>query len=161
MKNLVLVFFLLIFVLGACTNQGKHEPETVVENAIFFDSTLAKEYGADDYGMKKYCMAFLYAGENRETDSTKAAALQRAHMDNISRMADEGKLLLAGPFFGEGPLRGIYVFDVPSLEEAQALTATDPAIQSGHLRMEILEWYASAAMMALPEIHEKVAKIKF
>ncbi|MEB2782470.1 hypothetical protein U3A58_18920 [Algoriphagus sp. C2-6-M1] len=28
-----------------------------------YDETMAKEVGADDYGMRKYVIAFLYRGE--------------------------------------------------------------------------------------------------
>ncbi len=123
-----------------------------------YDSTLAVEYGADDYGMKRYVMAFLRTGPNREPDSAKAAELQQAHLQNIRRLADEGKLVLAGPFLDEGPLRGIYLFDVATIEEAEALTRTDPAIRAGSLTMELKPWYGSAALMAVNEIHERLAK---
>lgn len=124
-----------------------------------YDSTLAKQYGADDYGMKTYVMAFLKRGPNRNLPQEEADKLQRAHMENISRLAAEGKLMVAGPFYGDGDLRGIYIFDVATIEEAQALTATDPAIKAGSLKMELLKWYGSAAINAIPSMHEKLAKI--
>ena len=40
-------------------------------------------------------MAFLKRGPNPPTDSAEQISLQRAHMDNIGRLADEGKLVLA------------------------------------------------------------------
>jgi hypothetical protein len=57
-------------------------------------------------------------------------------------------------------LRGIYIFDVRTLEEAQALTATDPAIQAGRLEMELHPWYGSAALLKINEWHERLAKEK-
>ena len=50
--------------------------------------------------MKNYVMAFLYDGPNRERDSLAAAELQRGHLENIGRLAKEGKLVLAGPLTG-------------------------------------------------------------
>ncbi|MEQ8908627.1 MAG: YciI family protein [Vicingaceae bacterium] len=128
---------------------------------VSYDSTKAKTLGADDYGMKPYVMAFLKSGPNRPTDSAHAADLQRAHLDNINRLAEEGKLVLAGPFYGnkKDSLRGIYIFDVESLEAARALTETDPAIQYGSLKMELKKWYGSAALMEVNEIHQTLAKI--
>ena len=80
-----------------------------------YDAALADKLNADDYGMKKYVMAFLRSGPNRSKDSVTKAALQKAHMDNIVKMAEQGTLVMAGPFFGEGEIRGIYVFNVETL----------------------------------------------
>lgn len=127
-----------------------------------FDAELAAELGADDYGMRRYVMALLKSGPNRPEDPEQAQALQRAHLDNIRRMAEEGKLVLAGPFMGRGDdghdIRGIYVFAVDSVEEAEALTATDPAVEAGSLVMELHPWYGSAALMKVNGIHASIAK---
>jgi len=123
-----------------------------------FDAGLAAELGADDYGMKRYVMAFLKAGHNRDRTPEEAQALQRAHLDNIRRMAEEGKLVLAGPFMDDGDIRGIYVFAVDSVEDAEALTATDPAVQAGSLVMELHPWYGSAALMKVGDIHARIAR---
>lgn len=133
--------------------------EQVTESV--YDSILAKEYGADQYGMKTYVIAFLKSGPDRIEDKVKAAELQKAHMSNIKRMSEEGKLLLAGPFLDNGELRGIYVFNVATLEEAKELTASDPAIQAGSLEMELKEWYGSAALMGMNDLKEKITKINF
>ena len=130
--------------------------ETAATVGAEYDSLLAQELGADDYGMRRYVMAFLKSGPNRSQDSVEAAAMQRAHMDNINRMAEEGQLVLAGPFLDDGPLRGIYVFDVETIDEARALTETDPAIEAGRLEMELHPWYGSAALMKVGEISERV-----
>ncbi len=125
------------------------------------DTALARELGADEYGMKKYVMAFLKKGPNRDRTPEEAAKLQKAHLDNIGRMAEEGKLVLAGPFLGDGDIRGIYIFNVTSIEEAQKLTETDPAIKAGSLVMELRPWYGSAALMKVTEIHGKLPTKEF
>jgi len=103
-------------------------------------------------------MAFLKAGPNRDRTPEEAQALQRAHLDNIRRMAEEGQLVLAGPFMDDGDIRGIYVFAVDSVEDAEALTATDPAVQAGSLVMELHPWYGSAALMKVGDIHARIAR---
>ncbi|NNE08689.1 MAG: hypothetical protein HKN20_09025 [Gemmatimonadetes bacterium] len=138
----------------AAAPAGTEAPE-----ADAFDEKLAAEVGADDYGMRQYVIAFLKAGPNRDRTPEESQALQKAHMENIGRLAEIGKLVLAGPFLDGGELRGIYVFDVKTLEEAEALTATDPAIQAGSLVMELHPWYGSAAIMKIPSLHEKIARI--
>ena len=127
-----------------------------------YDEALAKKLGADDYGMKKYVMAFLLRGDQvSEYTPEQRSEIQTGHMANIGKMADQGKLIVAGPFFGNDDLRGIYIFDVQSIEEAKTLTETDPAIQAGVLKMDLKEWYGSAALMLLPELYPKVTKTSF
>jgi uncharacterized protein YciI len=126
-----------------------------------YDSTLARQLGADDMGMRKYVMAFLKKGPNRDQDPATAQAIQRGHMDNITRMANEGKLVVAGPFLDGGDIAGIYIFNVETVEEARALTETDPAIQAGRLVMELHPWYGSAALMTVNETSKRIAKKKF
>jgi uncharacterized protein YciI len=125
-----------------------------------YDAALARKLKADEYGMRTYVMAFLKAGPNRNRSPEEARKLQRAHMDNINRLAAEGKLVVAGPFADDGPIRGIYIFDVPTVAEAEALTKTDPAIQAGSLAMELHPWYGSAALMMVNEVHERIEQKK-
>lgn len=158
---LLMLSFLLISLLSSCDQNNNQElnisaTSDTLESA--YDEQLAQELGADDYGMRQYVMAFLKAGPNRSTDSTEAVELQRAHLSNINRMAEEGDLVLAGPFMDNGEIRGIYVFDVRTVEEARELTETDPAIQAGALEMELHPWYGSAALMQVNEIHGQISK---
>jgi uncharacterized protein YciI len=148
---------LAVFLLSACEKSTESEGEPAVE-INGYDSLLAMETGADAYGMRRYVMALLKAGPNRGQDSTEAAQLQRAHLDNIKRMAEEGKLVMAGPFFDDWEVKGIYIFAVETVEEAEELTKTDPAVQAGRLEMELHPWYGSAALMKMGEMHEKLAK---
>ena len=123
-----------------------------------YDAALAAKLKADENGMRTYVMALLKAGPNRERPREEAQRLQAAHRANINRLAAEGKLVLAGPFADDGVLRGIYIFDVPTVAEAEALTRTDPAIQAGQLVMELHPWYGSAALMMVNDIHSTLEK---
>lgn len=162
--QLISILFFSFLLLSCYSNDEKSKVINSTENisiqVVEYDSLLAKKFGADDYGMKKYVIAFLKRGPNRTQDSVKAQALQKAHMDNIGRLAEEGKLILAGPFFGNDDLRGIYIFNVSSIVEAEKLTNTDPAIKAGSLVMDLKEWYGSAALMEVNETHHKISKIK-
>jgi len=85
--------------------------------------------------------AFLTRGEKWTPEKTPATEeIQKGHMANINRLAEMKKLIAAGPFGDDGQLRGIFVFRVGSLDEAKALTATDPAVQAGRLAMDIHPW---------------------
>ena len=170
MKQLLYCLLPLLMGLFACnqpTDSTTNNPENnnlqepiVEDNGPVYDSLLAQELGADDYGMRKYVLAFLKKGPNRPTDPEEAKKLQAAHMENIGRLAEEGKLALAGPFLDDGDLRGVYIFAVETIEEAEALTNTDPAIQAGSLIMELHPWYGSAGVMRINSLHNKIVKQK-
>jgi uncharacterized protein YciI len=154
MKFAIVILSFALFM--AC---GKQEQNTSnFKVASGYDSIMAQKYGADDYGMKQYVMAFLKRGTNDTISKERSATLQKAHLENIQRMAKEGKLVVAGPFLDRGDLRGVYIFNVTSVEEAKALTETDPAIKANTLSMELKPWYGSAALMLVNEYHEKFSK---
>ena len=157
MKYLFLSAYAII--ITSCNQEMKKDNAEGSKGKVsIYDSAKAEQWGADKYGMKKYVLAFLKRGSIKKKDSVKAAELQAAHLRNINRMAEQGKLVLAGPFMDDGDLRGIYIFNVQSINEAEELTNTDPAIQAGVLKMELKPWYGSAALMGLNEWHEAVAK---
>ncbi|WP_420317535.1 YciI family protein [Ekhidna sp.] len=159
MKNFFIINILFFVILSCQPSQHQEiSSKDPLEDENVYDSLLAVETGADDYGMRKYVLALLKEGPNRNQDSTEAAQIQRAHLDNITQMAEEGKLVMAGPFFDDWEVRGIYIFAVESVEEAEELTKTDPAVQAGRLIMELHPWYGSAGLMKMGELHEKLAK---
>jgi uncharacterized protein YciI len=86
-------------------------------------------------------LAFLVRGDKWTPEKTPATEeLQKAHMANIIRLAEMKKLVVAGPFGDDGPLRGIFVFRVETLAEARALTETDPAVKAGRLALDLHPW---------------------
>lgn len=149
--------FLIILIFLLTNNLSFSQTKT---DKTKYDANLAKDLGADDYGMKSYVMVFLKKGKTKVADSVQREKLQKEHLKNIERLANEGKLILAGPFLDKTELRGIYIFDVQSVEEAKKLTATDPAIQAGTLEMEMHPWYGSAALMQTVKIHRTLEKQK-
>ncbi|MDN3549517.1 YciI family protein [Mucilaginibacter aquaedulcis] len=149
MKKLTLLIAIMAFAF-TCFAQEPSNTKPV------FDAALAKKLGADKYGMKKYVMAFLKAGPNRLQDSAALMQLQMAHLKNITRLANEGKLVVAGPFMDDQPIRGIFIFNVETIEEAKQLTETDPAVKAGSLVMELHPFYCSAALMEVNSIHHRI-----
>lgn len=153
----IIILILVCFSTNNLFPQSNNELK--MENQ--YDSLYAEKLGADDYGMKQYVMAFLKSGSINLKDETEAQELQIEHMNNIQRMAEEGKLIIAGPFTDKSELRGIYIFNVKTVEEAEELTSTDPAIKTGVLVMELHPWYGSAALMEVNTIHKKLQKKRF
>lgn len=123
-----------------------------------YDAELARKLGANDFGLRQYIMCFLKTGPLK-VDDAKRAELMRGHFGMINRLAAEGNLVLAGPFTDGGEFRGVYIFDVPTIEAAKALTETDPSIKEGYFKVEFIKWNASAALMQVNETHKKIAKV--
>jgi uncharacterized protein len=104
------------------------------------------------FQMRTYYMAFLRRGPAWTAEKTpESVALGEGHMANIERLAACGKLLIAGPFEVEpnapaDALAGIFILDVPTLEEAMALTQTDPAVKAGRFAIEVKPWYGPAGL---------------
>lgn len=90
--------------------------------------------------LKPYFLVLLKRGPNRNQDSVTAANIQKAHLENINRMAAAGKLNVAGPFLDEGELRGIFIFDSGNEDEVKKLVENDPAVKAGRLTYEIHPW---------------------
>ena len=101
----------------------------------------------DERGMRIYYMGFLTRGPAWTPEVTDATrALQQAHLANITRLAEDGRLLIAGPFAydesdADQSLRGIFIFDTETRAEAEELARTDPAVQAGRLALRIVPWY--------------------
>ena len=147
----------------ACTSKlvpiDSISSSTELSSSAVFDYRRAFALGAYDYGMNMYVMAFLNRGPHKDFDVQEPQELQVAHMANINNVAEESKLILKDPFFDDGDLRGIYIFDITSIAEAEALTNSDPAIKEGSLGMELIEWYGSAVLMELNEMYTQIANI--
>jgi uncharacterized protein YciI len=107
---------------------------------------------ARPFKMRTYQLALLRRGPAWSPERTPAVeALGRGHMANIRRLGMEGSLLIAGPFeVPEGApadaLVGLFIFDVTDRAEAEALVATDPTIQAGHFKAELIEWFGPAGL---------------
>ncbi|MGQ4659553.1 YciI family protein [Lysobacter sp. F6437] len=124
-----------------------------------YDAALAEHTGADDYGMRSYVLVVLKTGPTPVTDAEARKAMFAGHFANMERLSESGKLVVAGPFSKDPDgWRGLFVFAVDSVEEARALTATDPVIVSGEMVAEYHPWYSSAALMLIPGQHEKLAR---
>lgn len=96
-------------------------------------------------------LGFLMRGPKWTPEKTPATeALQKAHLANINKLAEMKKLVVAGPFGDDGTLRGIFVFKVPSLEEAKELAETDPSVQAGRLVISMHPWLVPEGILPSP-----------
>ncbi len=100
--------------------------------------------GDTTYVMRRYVLVLLHVGKKaNKFPKAELEKIQAGHMANISRLAEEGKLLVAGPMGDDSKLRGIFILDCESVAEAQALVETDPAVKAGRLRAEYHTWWTA------------------
>lgn len=147
MKNIFFTILLLgcVSIVSAQKKESSQKTDSTSEKAKKNNGSSANptrnEAKSDAPKMKQYFFVMLTKGSNRNQDSTTAANLQKGHMDNMGKMAKEGKLLVAGPFGDDGDWRGIFILDCATKEEAEALVKADPAVQAGRLGYEIRPWW--------------------
>lgn len=117
------------------------------------------EKGSTSRQMETYYVALVFKGPTWAPGETpETVEIQKAHLANIRRLAESGTLVLAGPFVDDGDLRGMFVFRVSTLEEAQALCDTDPAVKAGRLRVELHPWYSAKGITIVREKDSTAAK---
>ena len=148
-KTLFLLFAFLLFENSNAQESSK------------YDEKLAKSLHSDDYGMKKYVFCILKSGTNTTATKEERAKFFEGHMANINKLANEGKLALAGPFMkNDRNYRGIFIFNVETIEEAQVLVESDPAVHAKIFEAELTPWYGSAAVQEVTKIHKTLEKTK-
>jgi uncharacterized protein YciI len=150
--RLAFVFSVLCLSLPLHGSSQQERPSSTVA-----DPALAKRLGADERGMRNYVLVILKTGPTPVPAGPARDEMFRGHFANMKRLADEGKLAVAGPFADQGDWRGLFIFAVDTPEEAERLVSTDPVVKSGEMTAEYHKLYASAALMSVPGIHEKIA----
>lgn len=126
-----------------------------------FDAALAAQLGADEHGMHSYVLVILKTGPTPLPKGEKRDAMFKGHFANMERLASEGKLAYAGPLDGKDGWRGMFIFSVPTIEEAKALAETDPVIINGEMIAEYHVHYGSAALRAVNEMHQRIQQKPF
>lgn len=148
MTKWILTFLCLYLGLGLTLAQTPN-PE--------YDAKLAEKLGADAYGMKSYVLVILKTGSVVIEDKALRDSLFRGHLDNIGRLADLGKLVVAGPLGkNEQQYRGIFILNVTNLDEARQLLESDPVIREKVLDVDLFLWYGSAALPEYLKVHRLI-----
>ena len=151
MKRLFLIAALLVSFAAANAQSDNSK----------FDQALATKLGADDYGMKMYVLVMLKTGTAAITDKKVIDSLFKGHFNNMQKLTEEGKLVVSGPLGkNDKSYRGIFILNVPKVEEARILVETDPAVRAKMLDADFFPWYGSAALPEYLPYHDKVQKKK-
>ena len=169
MKKLLLLFVMALGLLS-CKNDSKVETKNEKEDVIIVESfqqemetiteqstaeikanLTSKGYQIFDYVnektrdtvlMQQYFIAFLKRGPIRNQNEEEATRLQKEHMAHLDKMYDLGYADISGPFGDDGDIRGITIYNVPTLEMADSLANSDPMVKAGRLVIEMHPWWA-------------------
>lgn len=153
MKKLMLLTLLALFSFAVNAQDKKVNPN--------YDAALAKEYGAEDNGMKMYVLVMLKTGTNATATKAESDIAFAGHMTNMGKLVKANKLIVAGPMAkNDKNYRGIFILNTKSLEEAKEILATDPAIKAKLLDADLFNWYGSAALAAYLKVEDKVWKAR-
>lgn len=152
MKKIIpLLLFVFLTTISYSQNQNPN-----------YDALLAKQMEADDYGMKMYVFVVLKTGSNTTTDKTFISDCFAGHMANISKLVASKQMVIAGPMKkNEDNIRGIFILNVATIEQAKELLFADPAVKANLLSADYYPWYGSAAIQEYLPFHDKVWKIKY
>lgn len=127
-----------------------------------YNKQLADSLGADDYGMKPYVLVILKSGANAKPAKKVWDSLLHGHLNNIKRLATEGKLVVAGPLQANPQkYEGLCILNANTVAGAKEMLNTDPLIKAGLLKTEAFSWYGSAALPMYMPYHAKVQKKSF
>ncbi len=160
MNKYICLFFLGILCMS-CTNSTENQlvnnNETQIGTKKFtkehIQNLLSKGYKIlefvdpktkDTLLMQQYFMAFLKRGNDTLQSPKTADSLQRLHLAHLQKMYDLGHADISGPF-GEldSDIRGVTIYNVPTLEMADSLANADPSVKAGRLKIELHPWWAA------------------
>ena len=151
-QALIAICSALLFLSFAVRAQGAGEPAKAP-----YEPELARSLGADENGMRRYVLVILKTGPNKVAAEPERDEMFKGHFANMNRLAAAGKLAVAGPFDGVDGWRGLFIFTVSDIVEAQVLVATDPVIIKGEMVAEYHAYYGSAALMLVRDAHERIS----
>ncbi|HYV24924.1 MAG TPA: YciI family protein [Pyrinomonadaceae bacterium] len=132
------------------TDPGVKAGLMVAEMHPWWSEDIFKKAATEPLKMEAVYFGFLKKGPNRKEgdgDTPEIKKLQDDHIANIVRLANMKKMVMAGPFGDDGELRGIFVFRVASMKEAQDLAATDPMIKIDRLRIDLHPWHVPVGVI--------------
>lgn len=137
MKRIILLVVLSVFTLANANAQSRKM------------EAAAKSVNADGE-MKTYILVILKAGPTRNQAKERVEQIQKEHMDYLTRLAEDGFLIMAGPIKEEEDMKGTLLLNTIEIEDAKQRVEEDPAIQSGRLKAEYHLWYTKSGAITLP-----------
>jgi len=99
-------------------------------------------------GASVYYVVFLRPDPARKPlAKEEGERIQKAHMANILKMADDGYLAGAGPFENDPPpISGVFLMKAKSIDEARRMAGEDPTVREHRNTIDVHAWRAPAGI---------------
>ncbi|MFO0834526.1 MAG: YciI family protein [Phycisphaerales bacterium] len=124
---------------------------TILASTLVLFAACATRGNAD----ASYVFTYLKSGPASATNTREQKQeIFKGHMANMKRLAEERKLIIAGPYAdpADPTWRGLFIFDTPSVDEARKLVATDPGVVAGEFVAECIPLRATARLREFYDI---------
>lgn len=132
--------------------------------AIMVGCAAPRSATANSPPTARMTFVYLITGPTSATNTREQKSeIFKGHMANMKKLADEGKLLIAGPFAKprDPAWRGVFIFDVPTAAQARELAASDPGVIAGEFATIIREIEIPASVRDFPRFEKEMqAQIK-
>lgn len=136
---------------------AKHGMMLVLACAVVLLGACASGSGQGPRRDADYVFVYLKTGPASATNTpAQKQEIFKGHMANMKRLSEGRKLLIAGPFDkpADTSWRGLFLFDVPSVEAARQLVATDPGVRAGEFVAECVTMRGSTRLREFFDIYK-------
>lgn len=150
------VILLFLVLNSACADKKEAEVESTpqteksvaqikaqLEEEGYKTFEFIDEESGDTLLLQQYFLVFLKSGPVRDQNKEVTDSLQLKHLAHLDRMYRLGYADISGPFGDDGEIRGLTIYNTPTLEMADSLARLDPMVQAGRLEIEVHPWWAA------------------
>lgn len=104
--------------------------------------------GFTSVSAQPFLFVFLNSNPNKpDLPKAQVDSIMAGHLANIGRLAKEGKLLIAGPFYDGG---GIFVLATASKDTAWEWLRTDPGVRANRWTIELFPYHPRRGSICAP-----------
>ncbi|MDF1808698.1 MAG: YciI family protein [Phycisphaerales bacterium] len=115
-------------------------------------------FASDELNKETYTFVYILTGPVTELDQKTQSEAFAGHFSNMNRMAENGDLLVAGPYGSpktDENLRGLWIFSTDQTTKALELAETDPTGQLGVFKFEAVQLTTDDQLLELPRLEKE------
>ena len=105
--------------------------------------------------LRQFEMVIQKQGPTAMPADLETSSLRQEHLAYIHSLFETGKLIVAGRITDDPELRGVFVFNTKSADEAKEWASGDPFFKAGYFAMELHPWWSEPVMKKLTAVPQK------